>query len=62
MKVKVYLQRQDELVICKLAPDDRWFWTSCYKGIVQLIGRELRKGEAIELDLEATNVKRRSSK
>ncbi len=56
MKIHVYLERQGHLAVCRLSLDHRWFWSSCYEGVVPLIGRNLQPNEVVEFDLEATNV------
>ena len=58
LPIKVYIQRQNELAICKLKTWHRWMWTSCYREIIPLIGTELKPDETVELVLTATQVKR----
>jgi len=55
--MKLYIERQNHLVICKLRLTDKWFFTACYIGAKELIGRRLKKGEAVEFEMSATNVK-----
>lgn len=60
--MKLYIERQNHLVVCKLRLTDKWFFTACYVGAVQLIGRRLEKNEIVEFDMVAKNVKTVTSK
>jgi hypothetical protein len=55
-KVHLYIERQSELVICKLVNQDRWFFTACYEGVKELLGFDFPKGAKFEFDLEASNI------
>jgi hypothetical protein len=57
-RVKVFLERQNALVICKVKETDKWLFTSCYEGSVVLLEQEFPPGTKFEFDLKATNIKR----
>lgn len=57
-KRKVFVERQDDIAVCKLSPEHKWFWTACYKEVIPLIETELELGECISGDFEVSNVKR----
>ena len=55
-QMKIILERQDDLVVCKLK-EGKWFWTACYRGTIPLIQRTMEKGEVLEVELQAEILK-----
>ena len=58
-KLHLIIERQDELVICKLDKTHKWFFTACYRGVRELLGFNFPKGSSWEFDFEATNITER---
>ena len=51
--MKLFIERQNDLVVCKLKKDDSWFFSACYRGVKELVGFSFPPGSKFELDLEA---------
>ena len=56
--MKIYLKREEDLAVCKLEYNHKWFWTSCWKETKHLIGMDLEPDECVSFDLTATNIVR----
>ena len=56
--MKIYIERQNALVICKVKQTDRWLFTACYEGVTELLGQQFPPGAKFEVNFEATNIRR----
>jgi hypothetical protein len=52
--MKLFIERQNDLVVCKVKADDCWFFTACYRGVRELLGFAFPAGSKFELELTAT--------
>jgi hypothetical protein len=52
--MKLFIERQNDLVICKLKENDHWFFSACYRGVRELLGFAFPVGSKFELELTAT--------
>jgi hypothetical protein len=52
--MKLFIERQNDLVVCKVRSDDCWFFTACYRGVKELLGFGFPAGSKFELELTAT--------
>jgi hypothetical protein len=55
--MKIQIERQDDLVVCKVKPSDKWLFTACYRGTAELLKFDFPPGSKFEFDLEAKNIK-----
>jgi hypothetical protein len=54
--MKLFIERQNDLVVCRVKSDDCWFFTACYRGVKELVGFGFPAGSKFELDLIAKEV------
>jgi len=54
----VYIEKQNQLAVCKLHPSHVWFFSACYDVVSILIKRRLKNGECVKFNLTATEVQR----
>ena len=55
--LRVWMQRQDALVVARLRPGSRFFFVCCAGGIAELLGRPLARGERVVIELNAKEVR-----
>ena len=56
--MKLYIERQSDLVVCSKEKDGHWFFTACYKGVKEdLLKFDFPPGSKFEFDLKAENIK-----
>ena len=55
--MKLYIERQNHLVVCKEVGTGHWFFSACYLGLAKETERRMRKGDAMECDLKFSNFK-----
>jgi hypothetical protein len=52
--MRLFIERQNDLVVCRLRETDHWFFTACYRGVRELLGFAFPAGSKFELELTAT--------
>ena len=56
--MKLIIERQNDLVVCRVKACDHWFFTACYRGVKELLGFDFPIGSKFEFNLTATDIKR----
>jgi hypothetical protein len=56
--MRLIIERQNDLVVCRVKACDHWFFTACYRGAKELLGFDFPPGAKFEFNLTASDVRR----